>query len=105
MARSIQNVDALALVAELKDGGRDRNTALLLDLHPVRNRMAAVLLALDHAGLLNRSAVQQEFLCQRSFSGIRMRNDRKSSSSFNFTCYISHCASSMFFVLLICFIL
>ena len=57
MARGIQNVDALALVAELKDGGCDRNTTLLLDLHPVGNRMAAVLLALDHAGLLNLSLI------------------------------------------------
>ena len=90
MARGIQNVDALALVAELKDGGCDRNTALLLDLHPVGNRMAAVLLALDHAGLLNRSAVQQEFLGYGRFTGVRMRNDRKCAPIFNFFFQISH---------------
>ena len=90
MARGIQNVDALALVAELKDGGCDRNTALLLDLHPVGNRMAAVLLALDHAGLLNRSAVQQEFLGYGRFTGVRMRNDRKCAPIFDFFFQISH---------------
>ena len=46
MARGIQNVDALALIAELQHRGRYRNTTLLLDLHPVGNRMTAVFLPL-----------------------------------------------------------
>ena len=90
MARGVQNVDALAFVAELKNGRSDRNTALLLDFHPVGNRVAAVLLALDHAGLLNSSAVQQEFLGYGRFTGVRMRNNRKCAAIFNFFLQISH---------------
>ena len=53
--------------------------------------MACRCLSLYRTCQIDGTSVQQEFLCQRCFSGIRMRNDRKSSSSFNFTCYISHC--------------
>ena len=39
MSRCIQNVDAVAVVVELQYGRGDGNASLLLDLHPVGNRM------------------------------------------------------------------
>ena len=90
MTRGIQNVDALTLIAELQHRGRYRNTALLLDLHPVGNRMTAVFLALDHAGLLNGSAVEQKLLCDGGFTGVRVRNDCKCAPIFNFFFQVCH---------------
>ena len=90
MTRGIQNVDALALIAELQHRGRYRNTALLLDLHPVGNRMTAVFLALDHAGLLNGSAVEQKLLRNGGFTGVRVRNDCKCAPIFNFFFQVCH---------------
>ena len=90
MTRGIQNVDALTLIAELQHRGRYRNTALLLDLHPVGNRMTAVFLALDHASLLNGSAVEQKLLCNGGFTGVRVRNDCKCAPIFNFFFQVCH---------------
>ena len=84
MARRVQNVDAEAVIFKLEYGRGDRDAALLLDFHPVGNRMACIFLALDRAGELDRSAVQQEFLCNGSFTGIRMRDNRKRPAFFNF---------------------
>ena len=83
MARGIENIDAVALVLELHDGGGDGNAALLFDLHPVGNRVARVLFALDGAGELNGAAVQEEFFRKRRFAGVRMRNDRKGAAFFD----------------------
>ena len=61
MAGGVENVDAEALVLELHDRGRDGNTTLLLDLHPVGGGGPGILLALDHAGLGDGAAVEQKF--------------------------------------------
>ena len=76
MARSVENVDAVAAVLELHDGRGHGNAALLFDLHPVGGRCAGAL-ALDLARLGDRPAVKQELFRQRGFTGVRMRNDRK----------------------------
>ena len=96
MSRCIQNIDTEAIIVKLQHGGSYRNTSFFFNLHPVRNCMACRCFSLYGTCQIDRTSIQQKFLCQRRFSGIRMRNDRKSSSSFNFTCYISHCTSSMF---------
>mgnify|MGYP000255446597 CR=1 FL=1 len=46
MAGGVQNVDAEAVVLKLHHGGRDGNTALLLNLHPVGGGGAGVFLPL-----------------------------------------------------------
>ena len=61
MTGGVQDVDAEAVVLELHDGGSDRDTSLLFDLHPVRGGRPGILLALDDTGLGNGSAVEQEF--------------------------------------------
>ncbi len=77
MARRVQNVDAEALILELHDGRGHGNAALLFDLHPVGDRRARVLFALDGARLRDRSAVEQEFFGEGGLAGVRMRNDRE----------------------------
>ena len=76
MARSVENVDAVAAVLELHDGGGHGNAALLFDLHPVGGRCAGAL-ALDLTGLRDGSAVEQELFGQRGLTGVGVRNDGK----------------------------
>ena len=76
MARSVENVDAVAAVLELHDGGGHGNAALLFDLHPVGGRRAGAL-ALDLAGLRDGPAVEQKLFGQRGLTGVGVRNDGK----------------------------
>ncbi len=91
MARGIQNVHALACIVELQDRGSDRNTALLLDIHPVGHSVLGALLALDGAGLIDGSTVQQQLFGQRRFAGIGVADDpanvRRRSISSRFVIY------------------
>ena len=59
----VQNVDAVALVLKLHDRAGDGDTTLLFNLHPVGGGGPGIFLALDHTGLGNGAAVQQEFFC------------------------------------------
>ena len=77
MARGIQNVHALACIVELQDRGSDRNTTLLLDIHPVGHSVLGALLALDGTGLIDGSTVQQQLFGQGRFAGIGVADDRK----------------------------
>ena len=76
MARSVENVDAVAAMLELHDGGGHGDAALLFDLHPVGGRRAGAL-ALDLAGLRDGPAVEQELFGQRGLTGVGVRNDGK----------------------------
>ena len=69
MARGVQNIDAIAVMGKLHDGGGDGDAALFLDLHPVR-RGGTGSLALDLTGLGDGPAVEQELFRQRSLAGI-----------------------------------
>ena len=84
MARRIEDVDAAARVVELQHRRRDRDTALLLNLHPVRHRMALRLARLDGAREVDGTTVEQEFLRQRRLTGIRVRDDRKRAALLDF---------------------
>ena len=84
VARGIQNVDAEAAVLELHHGGGDGNASLLFDFHPVGHGGPAVLLALDHAGLGNGPAVEQEFFCQGGFTGVGVGDDGEGPAAADF---------------------
>ena len=84
VAGCVQNVDAEPLVLELHDGGRDRDAALLFDLHPVGGGGTGVFLALDLTGLGDGSAVEEELFRQGGLTGVRVRNDSKGSSALDF---------------------
>ena len=61
---------------------RDGNTALLLDVHPVGSGSFLDFIVLDGSGHLDLSSEEQELLGERGLTGIRVRNDRKGSSTF-----------------------
>ena len=84
MARRVEDVDAIALILKLHDRRCDGDTALLFKLHPVRDRVARGRLALDRAGELDRSAVQQQFFRERRLAGVRVRDDRKCPAALDF---------------------
>ena len=84
MARSIQDINTVALILELQNGGCNGNSALLFNLHPVGDRMLGRLSSLYRSRQINRASVQQEFLRKGCFSGVRMRDDRKGPPSFYF---------------------
>ena len=75
VARRIEQVDLVAVVLELHDARRDRDTALLLELHPVARRVPLRPACLDGAGEVNGPAVEKELFGQRGFPGIRVTDD------------------------------
>ena len=90
MARRIQNIDAKSAIRKLQYRRRNRDSSLLLDLHPVGNRMSCSRFSLYPARQVDRSAIQQEFLRQGCLTCIRMRYDRKSPSFVNLLRVIAH---------------
>ena len=74
VAGGVQDVDAVAVVLELHDGGGNGDAALLLDLHPV-GRGGLGPLALDLTGLGDGSAVEQELFRECSLTGVRVGDD------------------------------
>src|SRR5207302_5332729 len=75
--RRIQQVDRMSRILELHHRAGYRDSALLLDFHPIRCRMARALPRLDRAGELNGAAEQQQLFGQRRLAGVRVRNDRE----------------------------
>jgi len=75
VAGRVEQVDDAVAVGKLHDRGRDRNAALLLQLHPVAGRVASGLAALDRASELDRTAEQQQLFGQGRLAGIGMGDD------------------------------
>ena len=90
VAGGVEDVDAVALVLELHDRRGDGNTALLLQLHPVGDRVTGRGLALDGAGQLDRAAVEQQLLRQGRFAGVGVRNDREGPPALDLFSIIRH---------------
>ena len=84
VARRVEQVDALTVELELERGRGDRNAALLLHLHPVRDGVALGPAASDRPGQLDGSGVQQQLLGQRGLAGVRVRNDGKRAAPGDF---------------------
>ena len=80
VARRVEEIDDLPAERELHHRGRDGDSALLLDRHPVGRRVARGFAALDRAGELDGAAEQQQLFGERGLAGVGMRNDGKSSS-------------------------
>ena len=77
VSRRVEQVDRMAGVLELHHRRRDRDAALLFDLHPVGSRVARALARLDGARHLDRAAEEQQLFGQRRLARIRVRDDRK----------------------------
>ena len=70
----VKDVHAGAVIGELQDGGGHGDAALLLDVHPVRDRVTSAGLALDRARRLDAAGVEQELLGERCLAGVRVRD-------------------------------
>ena len=84
VAGGIEDVDAGAVVGELQDRGGNGNTALLLDVHPVRDGMLGRALALDRAGGLNAAGIEQQLLGKRGLTGVRVADNRECAARRDF---------------------
>ena len=84
MPRRIEDVDAIAVIVELQNGGRDGDAALLFDLHPVGNSMALRLARLDRAGEMDGASVKEQLLGECRLACVRMRDDGKGTALLDF---------------------
>ena len=84
VAGGIEDVDAGAVVGELQNRGSNGDTALLLDVHPVRDGMLGRALALDRAGSLDAAGIEQQFLGKRGLTGVRVADDRECAARRDF---------------------
>ena len=80
----IEQIDKMVFVLELHDRGRDRNAALLLNLHPVGGGEFTALFAFDRTRLQNRAGEQQEFFRERGFPRVGVGNDGESAAMLDF---------------------
>ena len=82
--RGIQNINALSVIVKLKHGGGYGNSSFLLNLHPVGNRMLCGLSSLYRSCQIDGTTIEKKLLCKGGFSCVRVGNNRKGSSFFNF---------------------
>ena len=80
VAGGVEDVDAEAVVLELQHGGGHGDAALLLDLHPVGDGGAGVLLPLDLTGLGDGPAVEQELFGEGRLTGVGVGDDGEGPS-------------------------
>src|SRR3954447_6460398 len=72
VTRSVEQVDAVAAVVELEDGGADRNAAFTLEFHPVGRGSALIFAGRDRTSQLNGATVQEQFFRESGFTRVRM---------------------------------
>ena len=75
--QNIEQIDRGCAVVELQHRGRNGYSPLLFKFHPVGGHFALLAPGLDSTGLLDCTAVQQQFFRERCFPRIRVRNNRK----------------------------
>ena len=77
MARRVEQVEHRAAILELHHRRRDRDAALLFDLHPVRPCPPLLAARLDRARHMDGAAEQQQLFGQRRLARVGMRDDRE----------------------------
>jgi hypothetical protein len=75
VAGRVEQVDLVPLVFELHHARRDRDAALLLELHPVRGRMPLGPARFHRPGQMDRASVQEELLRERRLARVRVADD------------------------------
>ena len=75
VAGRVEQRHAPPLNLELERRRRNRDAALLLELHPVGRRRLAILAAANRARQLDRAGIQQQLLGQRRLARVGMRDD------------------------------
>lgn len=84
VTRRVEDVDFIVLIVELHDRGGDGDSALAFDFHPVGGGSLAYLVAFHSTSHLYLSAKEEEFFCERGFTGIGVRNDGEGAAALYF---------------------
>ena len=82
--RRVEQVEAVAVVIELKDRGADGDAAFLFQLHPVGRGGALVFAGGNRAGELHGATIKQQLLRERGLARVRMRDDGERAPLLNF---------------------
>jgi hypothetical protein len=80
VAGSIEKIDLDVFIVKAHHGSSYRNTALLLNFHPVAARMVFDLARFYSARFLDSAPEKQQFFRKRGFSGIGVADDPKRSA-------------------------
>ena len=83
----------VVVVVKTHHGSSYGDAALLLDLHPVGGGSFANFIAFYGSRHVDSTSVEQEFLGERRFTRIRVRDDRKGAATQDFLLFsvIKHC--------------
>ena len=82
VARRVEQVEDLLAIRKLEHGRSDRDTALLLEFHPVRGGGSTIALRLHRPGTAGEySAIEQELFGERRLARVGVRDDRERSTS------------------------
>jgi hypothetical protein len=84
VAGGVEDVDDAVFVFELEDGGGDGDAALFFEFHPVGRGGALVFARGDGACEVEGAAVEEEFLGEGGFAGVRVGDDGEGAAAFHF---------------------
>ncbi len=84
MTRGIQQVNNRIAILHLHDRARYRDTTLLFNLHPIRGCVAAGFTSLYTPRNLNGTCIEEKLLRERGLTGIRVRDDGKTTTPGDF---------------------
>src|SRR5699024_11278946 len=76
----IQDVDILVMIVELHNRTSNGDSTFLFNLHPVTGSKLSRLFSFNCTGRTNNPTKVQHLFSNSSFTGIRVRDDRKSST-------------------------
>lgn len=80
VAGRVEQVEDDVVPGEGHDRGGDGDAALAFDGHPVRAGVAALAAGLDHAGLADGAAEEEELLGQGGLAGVGVGDDREGAA-------------------------
>ena len=81
VAWRVEQVEAVASIAEGHDRRADRDAPFALDLHPVRTGPPRLAARFHGTGKLNRARVEKELLGERRLARVRVRDDGERPAS------------------------
>ena len=84
VAWGVEEIDAVASVVELEDGGGDGDAALAFEFHPIGSGLAGIFSGGDRTRELDGATVEEEFFGESGFAGIGVRDDSESATALDF---------------------
>ena len=85
MTWGVEEIDSVASVVELEDGGGDRNAALPFEFHPIGSGLAGIFSGGDRSSELDRATIEEKFFGESGFAGIGVRDDSESATALDFS--------------------